>query len=306
MIDRRSFGLALGAIAAVSASGAGAQIAFSGPIKGPWTDGGQLQRAGGVLNYATIGDASSVKPPVILLHKLGGWLADWRHVAPLMMDGRHVIAFDLPGHGDSRWQGPAPYIQTLSETAALLVGAFDEMGIAKVDLIGTSLGGCVAVPLAAHFPERVHKLALVSSALGGARTLAEIKTAVDAGQTSFFTAAGDPIAFDASVSKKIMGHVNGDVINAEQNSSRKQAGRWIQPSERGVAITDIKALLKRIESPTLLLYGENPNSYLRFRADAEAALKTSRTEIIPNSGAFTNLDNPKATAAALLRFINAG
>lgn len=306
MIDRRRFGLAFGALAAVSASGARAQIAFSRPIKEPWTGGGQLQRAGGVLNYATIGDASSTKPPVILLHKLGGWLADWRHVAPLMADGRHVIAFDLPGHGDSRWQGQAPYIQTLSETAALLVGAFDEMGIARVDLMGTSLGGCVGVPLAAHFPERVNKLALVSSLLTGSRTLAEIAATIDAPQKAIFTADGDPLPNDVSVAIAKMGLVNAGPINAEGNSSRKQAGRWIQPSERGVVITDVLALLKRVEAPTLLLYGENPNSYLRFRAGAEAALKNSRTEFVQNSGAFVMQDNPPATAKALNRFLAEG
>jgi len=183
----------------------------------------------------------------------------------------------------------------------------DELGIPMIDLIGTSLGGCVGVPFAAYYPERINKLALVSSALGGARTLAEIAEAVDGPQrVNFDRNTGLPIAFDSSVSKKIMGLINAEQINAESNASRRRAGLWIQPSERGVGITDIKGLLKRVEARTLLLYGDQPNSYLRFRADAEAALRNSRTEILPNSGAFVMQDNPPATAAALVRFLREG
>jgi pimeloyl-ACP methyl ester carboxylesterase len=254
-----------------------------------------------------LGDKKSTLPPVVLLHKLGGWMADWRHVAPVIAKERHVIAFDLPGHGDSRWEGKPPYLQSLAETAALLKGALDELGIPMIDLIGTSLGGCVGVPFAAYYPERINKLALVSSALGGARTLAEIAEAVDGPQrVNFDRNTGLPIAFDSSVSKKIMGLINAEQINAESNASRRRAGLWIQPSERGVGITDIKGLLKRVEARTLLLYGDQPNSYLRFRADAEAALRNSRTEIVPNSGAFVMQDNPPATAAALVRFLREG
>lgn len=301
-----SFGIGVVA-AAAGAAPAMAKIAFADPGKGPWTGGGLLRRAGGALRYVTLGDESSAKPPVVLLHKLGGWVADWRFVAPALAEGRRVIAFDLPGHGDSRWLGDAPYIQTLAETAALIVGALDELGLGQVDLLGTSLGGCVGVPLAVHFPERVHRLALVSSALGGARTLAEIATAIDGPQKkALFTAAGDPLPTDDRVSAKTMGLINVGRINAEQNASRKQAGRWIQPSERGVAITDIRGLLKHVAARTLLLYGDRPNSYLRFRADAEAALRESRTEFVPNSGAFVIQDNPPAAAAALKRFLDVG
>lgn len=305
MMNRRSFGLAaLAAVAGAAVTRAQAQVAFSEPGEGPWTGGGFVQRAGGRLHYVTLGDAASAKPPVVLLHKLGGWVADWRFVAPSLAQGRRVIAFDLPGHGDSRWLGDPPYLQSLSETAALLVGAFDELGIEQLDLIGTSLGGCVGVPMAAAFPERLRSLALVSSALGGKRSLAEIKSQIDEPQKKIFTPQGDPIPSDASVSAKIMGLVHAEAISAEQNASRRRAGRWIQPSERGVAITDIKGLLTRVKCRTLLLYGDRPNSYLRFREGAEAALANCQTRFVANSGAFVMQDNPAGTAEALQKFLN--
>jgi pimeloyl-ACP methyl ester carboxylesterase len=305
IIDRRSFQLGLGALAATAAATAFAAPAAAAQA-GPWTGGGILRRAGGVLNYKTIGARGAAQPPVVLLHKLGGWLADWRHVAPALAKGRQVIAFDLPGHGDSKWDGAAPYIQSLAETASLLVGALDELGIAQIDLIGTSLGGCVAVPLAAYFPERIHRLALVSCALGGAKTLAQIAVAVDQGEKALFTPAGDPKPMAPALSAQVFGIINAGPITAESNASRARAGRWIQPAERGVANADIKGLLKRVAAPTLLLYGDRDKAYPKFREGAEAALRTVRTEFVPNSGAFVMQDNPPATATALARFLSEG
>lgn len=308
MISRRDLTTGLGLLTAggALASRAHAQKAYTDLPKGPWTETGLLQRAGGKLHYAKVGVADSNKPPAIVLHKLGGWLADWRDVAPLLASGRQVIAFDLPGHGNSRWEGPAPYIQTLGETAALLVGAFDEMGLSQVDLLGTSLGGCVAVSLAAFFPRRVHKLAIISSALLGARSLATIAEKIDVPQKAIFDADGNPLPNDAKLLSKIFGIVNIERISAEGNSSRKQAGHWIQPSERGVAITDIVANLERVEAETLLLYGALDPDYIKFRVSAETALKNSRTAYVPNAGAFVIQDNPSATAAILNEFLDKG
>jgi pimeloyl-ACP methyl ester carboxylesterase len=306
MLNRRDVAKILGltgTLGAFPALAAKAAPTIPSAPKGPWTRQGELRRAGGVLHYAVIGEPVPGKPPIVLLHKLGGWLSDWRFVAPMLAQGRQVIAFDLPGHGGSRWDGPAPYIQTLGESAALLVGAFDELGFASVDLIGTSLGGCLAVPLAAFWPERVRKLALVSCALSTRRSLTEIATAIDAKQGALFDAKGDPVPTPPQMLADIFGIINTGPINADGILSRKAAGHWIQPSERGVAITDIAGTLKRIEAPTLLVYGDRDKAYPKFRPAAEAALRNGRTAIVTNSGAFVMQDNPPATAKVLRAFV---
>jgi pimeloyl-ACP methyl ester carboxylesterase len=314
MINRRDLakglglgGLMLGAGTMGTAASARARRAGAAPViaqpAGPWSRTASLRRAGGQLHYAVLGAQDSPLPPVILLHKLGGWLSDWRMVAPALAEGRKVIAFDLPGHGGSRWDGAPPYIHTLAETAALLIGALDELGIEQVDVLGTSLGGCVGVMLAAFWPERVRRLAVISSALGPRRTLAEVKVVVDEKQKAMFDATGLPLPMPAEALTAVFGMVNTGPINADGALSRQAAGRWIQPSERGVGVTDLKAALRRIEAPTLLLYGQFDKAYFRFRADAEAALRNGRSEVVPNSGAWVIQDNPAATGPILARFI---
>ncbi len=320
MISRRDLAasIGIGTIGAMAAAASGpahakaaakaganaAPYAIPEAPKGPWTSFGQIQRGGGVLHYAEIGPKDSALPPIILLHKLGGWLSDWRFVAPLLAaEGRRVIAFDLPGHGGSRWASPPPYIQTLGETAAALVGAWEEMGIAKVDLIGTSLGGCVSVPLAAYWPDKIRKLALVSSALNIGHDLAYIKANVDEKQSALYDANGYPVPTPPELLAQVFGIINTGPINAEGILSRRAAGLWIQPSERGVGLADIQALLRRVETPTLLLYGDRDKAYVKFQKAASAALKNSQTQYVPNAGAFVMQDNPAGTAQILREYV---
>ncbi|HWU03634.1 MAG TPA: alpha/beta fold hydrolase [Novosphingobium sp.] len=276
------------------------------PPGGPWTGYGNLRRAGGVLHYATLGPDNTGLPPVVVLHKLGGWLSDWRFVAPALAEHRKVIAIDLPGHGGSRWDGEAPYIQTLGETAALLVGLLDELDIMQVDLLGTSLGGCAAAVLAAHYPERIHRLSIISSALYGRRTLAQVKAAVDDKLKAIFDDQGNPLPTPPQLLVDTFGMVHPEAMNEEGILSRRAAAHWLQPSERGVGVCDLRDALRRIEAPTLMVFGEHDKAYVKFRTFAEAALRHSRTEVVPDSGAFVIQDNPTAAAAILKRFVEQG
>ena len=273
------------------------------PPEGPWEARRELRRAGGVLHYATAGPAGTGKPPIVLLHRLSGWLSDWRHVAAILGKERRVIAFDLPGHGGSQWQGRPPYIQTLAETASLLVGAFDELEIDTVDLIGTSLGGCVSVVMAAFWPERINRLAIVSSALATRRSLDQIRELIDDSQGDLFDDDGLPIVYPESMLRGTFGIIDTRDIYVESLGSRQAAGLWIQPSERGVAITDIVGTLARVQAPTLILYGEKDRAYGKYRAGAEAALPSAIFREIANSGAFAMQEEPVALSRMLSQFI---
>ena len=310
MMNRRDMAKGLGLGAALLATSAhAARPAPPAPITppdGPWTGFGTLRRGGGVLHYATLGEARAGLPPVVVLHKLGGWLSDWRHVAPALAQGRQVIAFDLPGHGGSRWDGTPPYIHTLSETAALLNGALDELDIPVIDLLGTSLGGCAGVVMAAQYPDRIRKLAVISSALAGRRTLAEVHEAVEVKLKPIFDANGHPLPTSPDMLVGTFGMQHPEAINAEGILSRRACDLWLQPSERGVGVTDLKAALRRIECPTLLVYGQFDKAYQRFRPFAEAALRHGQAAVVPNSGAFVIQDNPAEAAAILQRFVMEG
>ncbi len=261
----------------------------------PWSEDGFVQRPGMRIHYATAGNG----PPVVLLHKLGGWIADWRHIAPALAQKHKVIAIDCPGHGDSKIEGKPPYLMSLHETAATILTTLDELGVNKFALLGNSLGGCVSACLAAVWPERVTHLGLVSAALFKVTPRSELDALEPPGT---WGPNDEPTNRPWPELQKRFGIVDKSTYD-EQLASRAKAGPWIRPAQRGVAHGGVIDYLARVTAPTLLMYGEIPNQYIEYEKPGLAIAKRARAVHIPKAGAFVHQDNPQATAKALLDFL---
>jgi pimeloyl-ACP methyl ester carboxylesterase len=87
--------------------------------------------------------------PLVLLHGLGSSRRAWDPVVPALSDKFGVIAVDLPGFGES------PMLEAEATPAALAAAVgelLDELGIVAPHVAGNSLGGWVALELAAQRP----------------------------------------------------------------------------------------------------------------------------------------------------------
>lgn len=101
--------------------------------------------------------------PQLLVHGLGGSSVTWVEIMGGLAEHGPVVAVDLPGFGrtlpgaddDLTVRG---YVRFVREVA-------DELGWDRFTLHGNSMGGLIAVLLAARHPERVERLVLVSPAL---------------------------------------------------------------------------------------------------------------------------------------------
>jgi pimeloyl-ACP methyl ester carboxylesterase len=107
------------------------------------------------VHYLEWGRASA--PPVVCLHGGGQTAYMWEELGAALTDRYHVLAPDLPGHGDS---DPIDAIDR-NVFAATLPGLFAEFGIERAALVGASLGGWVSLALAVSRPELVAGIALV-------------------------------------------------------------------------------------------------------------------------------------------------
>jgi pimeloyl-ACP methyl ester carboxylesterase len=89
--------------------------------------------------------------PLVLLHGIGLTRASWDPVIPALAERFEVIAVDLPGFGESEPLPPAvePHPAAL---AGAVAGLLDELQISRPNLVGNSLGGWVALELAALRP----------------------------------------------------------------------------------------------------------------------------------------------------------
>jgi pimeloyl-ACP methyl ester carboxylesterase len=89
--------------------------------------------------------------PLVLLHGLGSSRRAWDPVIPLLARRFDVIAIDLPGFGDSA-PLPAPDEPQPAALAGAVAGLLDDLGVTAPHLAGNSLGGWVALELAAARP----------------------------------------------------------------------------------------------------------------------------------------------------------
>ena len=104
---------------------------------------------------------SGAPAPVVLVHGLGGRWQNWLENIPRIAAGRRVVAFDLPGFGRSQ---PTTGPITIDGYAAVVERVCDLLELEPAVLVGSSMGGAVAVAAALRFPQRVARLALVAPA----------------------------------------------------------------------------------------------------------------------------------------------
>lgn len=265
----------------------------------PRFEEGDVNVAGGKIHYVSggVGDET-----VVLLHKLGGWVAEWRWVMPILATRMRTIAVDLTGHGGSKMDSIPPYITTQEEMAAQLMAALSELGINKAAMVGSSLGGCVASVCGVMWPERVSAIVTVGSALAGSETRANLEIAKEkAILDGQFDAEENPLPREPAYMESLFGMTDPAKME-EMTLSRKVAGKWINPSARGVGLYDYLGNLHRIEAPFLLLYGAE-GRYGVWTEGAAAELKRSQITAIPGASSFPHQDKPEETALAIMEFL---
>ncbi|MDH3546098.1 MAG: alpha/beta hydrolase [Gammaproteobacteria bacterium] len=108
-------------------------------------------------------DSGGTGEPVILLHPRTGNSEYWQNTVPALAEaGYRAIAIDNPGWGKSvvhDAKNPLPVAVTID---ALI----DYLQLDKVHVVGTAMGGYVALDYAASRPERTSSLVIAASGLG--------------------------------------------------------------------------------------------------------------------------------------------
>lgn len=185
-------------------------------------------------------------PPLLLIHGLGSRGEDWAGMIPaLSAAGFHVYAPDLLGYGRSS-QPDVDYSIGLEEK--IIVDFMKAVHLDRADVGGWSMGGWVALKLAADHPERVRRLIVYDSAG------IYFPPTFDAGLFTPRDSAGIArlSALLSPHPKPLPGFVSDAAIR------RLQANGWViersvRAMESGKDLMDFK--LATIEKPTLVVWG---------------------------------------------------
>ena len=116
------------------------------------------------ISYAGAGQDGDV---VLLVHGYGGDRNSWLFLQEPLAARYRVYALDLPGHGTSAKdvgtgpEGPGSG-STLAVLADAVTGVLDALGAERAHLVGHSMGGAVALAVAARDPGRIASLTLIA------------------------------------------------------------------------------------------------------------------------------------------------
>jgi aminoacrylate hydrolase len=99
-------------------------------------------------------------PPLILVSGLGGYASFWApHVSELARNFR-TITFDHRGIGGSTKSRIRYSVEQMADDVVKLM---DALGIGRASLIGHSTGGCIGAIIAIEHPDRLSRVAMISS-----------------------------------------------------------------------------------------------------------------------------------------------
>ncbi len=101
--------------------------------------------------------------PLILLHGIGASLYIWRKLIPYLSKQFRVICVDLPGFGQS--DKPSSIDYGLDAQSDRLLGFTEALGLDQAYLVGSSMGGAIALWLSHRYPERFTKVAVLAPAV---------------------------------------------------------------------------------------------------------------------------------------------
>jgi pyruvate dehydrogenase E2 component (dihydrolipoamide acetyltransferase) len=114
---------------------------------------------GGRIRYLKLGGGEGA--PVVFIHGFGGDLNNWLFNQEVLAESHTTYSIDLPGHGGS---GKDVGAGDLGAMTAAVAGWMAAMKIGRAHLVGHSLGGAIALQLAATQPDKVASATLICPA----------------------------------------------------------------------------------------------------------------------------------------------
>ena len=236
--------------------------------------------------------------PLLYLHSAYGenlWLGFHEALAEKF----RVIAPAHPGFAET---GGIEDIDTMEDMVFHYLDLLDHLSLTRVNVVGASLGGWIAAELATRYPERIKKLVL------GAPAGIWLD---DHPMTDMFALMRKPerlrpVLFydpESTLARIVVPDEPPEEMMVEAYKAAAATARlaWNPPGHN----PKLAGRLRRIKSPTLILWGDDDKMIPTAYAEAWAGLITgARTTLIPNCGHLLMFESEKDFVAAIAGFLS--
>lgn len=249
-----------------------------------------------------IGDTLKGDRVVVLLHGYLESLNVWDDFTGLIQPYTRVIAPDIPGHGISEIKGEVHSMEFLAD---VIHGALKESGVEKCTVAGHSMGGYVALALAAKYPKMLDGLVLFSSTPNPdspeKREMREREVQVVLGGKKELLSRTLPGKGFAAENRTKFADAIEDL--AEQVMLTEDEG--IVALLRGMEERpDMNEMLRNLKVPQMFILGRKDEYITPEIADAMIGNHPQAKVVwLENSGHMGFIEEPQASAEALLDFM---
>ena len=247
-------------------------------------------------------DAAGAGPPLVLLHGFTGSSDTWRDLADGLGGEYRTIASDLVGH--ARSDAPEEVERyAIRRAAADLVALLHELGHERAAWLGYSLGGRVALQVAADHPQAVAALVLEGASPGiadaaerAARRASDEALAqrIERDGVEAFVDEWERVPLFASQLA-----LPAEARAAVRASRLAQRAHGLANSLRGMgagAQAPLHDRLPSIAAPTLLLAGSLDEKYVAIGRDMARTLPDATMRVVEGAGHAAHLERPEAFA----------
>jgi len=248
------------------------------------------------LYYRELGEGD----PLVILHGLFGFSDNWQTHAKKLAEYYRVILVDLRNHGRSGWSDDFSYEIMADDVLEL----FDDLSLEDVVLVGHSMGGKVAMHLAAKREEVLQKLIIVDMGVKAYPMHHEhIIAGINAVQL-------DSISARSEAEAQLKQHIDSEGVRQFllKNMYWKEKGKLAWRMNIEVLERDMPEILKSFEAdeiftPTLFIRGELSNYVLDEDIPSiEAQFPDLEVITIKGAGHWVHAEAPNEFQEALLGF----
>ncbi len=250
------------------------------------------------VHYQLTGPSGA--PVLLAIHSLGASSHLFDRLAALLEPRLRVLRFDLPGHGLSSLPDAQsePSIAALAHAAGALL---DALSLPRVHALGVSIGGQIALQLAAATPERVERLVLCATAsrIGSPRLWGE---RIDAVSKGGLASVADAV-LERWTSADFRARRPADAAGLRALLMSTSPVGYVRACA-ALRAADLRAECARVAAPTLVLAGEHdaavPVASARELSDS---IRGARFEVVAGAGHLPVFDAPEVVAAHVLAFL---
>ena len=265
------------------------------------------------LAYIEAG-AGEGRPTILLIHGMAGSSHTWREMVPRLAQHYHVIAPDLPGHGESSLEFDD---YSLGAMASALRDLLVVTGVKRCTVVGQSLGGGVALQFIYQYPEFAERIALIGSGGLGKEVNVILRLLAVPGAGFLVSGAAAPAVVRAGNSMRRYFLDRG--IRAESVDESWAAFESLsRPGHRRAFFKTLRAVVDNKgqavsaanrfhlagQLPVQVIWGDrDPIIPVSHGYATHEAIPGSRLAIVPGTGHYPHVEDPSTVEQILVDFM---